>query len=172
MLELQGIRLIRRAAPGEPDARGTEWTVNSLAGQVMLGSVREMRGLGWLGCGPRRFEVCETEDAALLMSIEHGWFGFGRWQVRDAERRRVGTVIGNHLLDDQGSRLATIRQENAGASVIRDRQGRGLARLEIEADGAQTLRFADDLEANPFLRMVLLAGAIVTLRVTTPSPGA
>jgi len=171
MLELQGMRLVRRAAPGEPDARGTEWTVNSLDDQVMLGLVREMRGLGWLECGLRRFEVCETEDAALLMSIEHGWFSLGRWQVRDAERRRVGTVIGNHLLDDQRSGFATIRQENAGASVIRDRQGRELARLESEVNGAQTLRFADDLEANPFLRMVLLAGAVVTLRETISSSG-
>src|SRR5262245_30150067 len=166
MLEQAGLRLtpwIRAALP-DPDVCCPVRMVHGLD-DALLGFVRETRGPAWLGCGPRRLDVCETEDAALLMSIEHGWFGFGKWRVLDAEESRVGGVVGNHLLDEQGSRFATLRPDAAAVSIIRDRQNRALARLETDATGNQILNFAENLEVNPFLRMVLLACAIVTLRV-------
>lgn len=163
MLEQQALRVTpwTCAAPAAPLGSGPMRMVRALDGDAMLGLVRQVRGPSWLGCGPRRLDICETEDAALLMSIEHGWFGFGRWQVLDAERCRVGSVMGDHLLDEQGGRFATISQESVGASVIRKREGTVLARLETALDGAQTMRFADDLQANPFLRMMLLAACVL-----------
>ena len=110
---------------------------------------------------PRELEVCETEDAALLMALEQGWFGFGRWQVIDAEGCCVGRVIGSHLLDEQGARFASIWHESAALQSIRGKNGNTFARLETADDGAALVRFADDLGANPFLRMLLLGACIL-----------
>ncbi len=175
MLELQALRLLpwSRVTPagkkpgfseetGFLNAPGTVRFFHAVEANAALGFVRVVRGPAWLGCGPHRLDVCETEDAALLLSIEHGWFGFGHWQVLDAERCRVGAVVGRHLLDEQGGCFATLWHEGAAASAIRDRHGKTLARLEPAADGTETLRFADDLATNPFLRMVLLAACILS----------
>ena len=75
--------------------------------------------------------MCETEDAALLMALEQGWFGFGRWQVIDAEGCCVGRVIGSHLLDEQGARFASIWHESAALQSIRGKNGKAINRAEI-----------------------------------------
>ena len=38
---------------------------------------------------------------------------------------------------------------------------RTLAEFDVKPEGTTVLRFAADLEANPFLRMLLLAGVLV-----------
>ena len=164
MLELQALRLMPWTldASTELAVAGPVRWLRAADGDALVGFVRAVRGPAWLGCGPRRLDVCETDDASLLMSLEHGWFRFGHWQVMDAERHRVGAVVGRHLLDEQGGRMATLRQEGAAASAIRDRQGRVLAQLETAATGESLLRFAEDLAMNPFLRMVLLAACILS----------
>ena len=126
-----------------------------------LGSVRLVRGSTWLGCGPRRLEVCETEDAALLMTLEHGWFGFGNWQVLDAERRRVGALVGAHVLEDQGSRFATVWHDGETRLTVRRTNGAVCAHIESRSDGTTLVRFPEDVPANPFLRMVLLGTCIL-----------
>jgi hypothetical protein len=126
-----------------------------------LGCVRMLRGTTWLGCGPRRLEVCETEDAALLMTLEHGWFGFGNWQVLDAERWRAGGVVGPHLLDEQGSRFATMWHDGPTSRTVRRTNGTICLHVETQSDRTTLLRFPDDLPANPFLRMVLLGACIL-----------
>ena len=140
------------------------WVRRLDAGEALapLGFVRVVRGPSWLGCGPRRLDVCETEDAALLMSIEQGWFGFGHWRVIDAERCRVGAVVGRHLLDEQDGRFATFWHEGSTSGAIRGLKGRVYAELQTVADGAALIRFAFDLDTNPFLRMVLLAACILS----------
>ncbi|MCI0684562.1 MAG: hypothetical protein L0Y71_20815 [Gemmataceae bacterium] len=128
---------------------------------VPLGCVRWLHGPSWLGCGPRRLDVCETEDAALLMTVEHGWFGFGNWRVFDAERSRVGGVVGAYLLDEQGMRFATIWHDGAAARTIRKNSGAVCARIEAPQGDMTVMRFADDVPMNPFTRMVLLGACIV-----------
>jgi hypothetical protein len=126
-----------------------------------LGCVRKIPKLSIFNIAPIRLEVCETEDAALLMSLEQGWFSFGRWCVLDAERLQVGSVVGPHLLDEQGSYFAAVSNESAAAKRVHRKDGAVLSRLEIAKDGALIVRFAADLEANPFLRMVLLGACIL-----------
>ena len=167
MLELQALRLMPWTSVRPVDvaawpAPGRVRLVRAQETDAVLGFVHAVREPAWLGCGPGRLEVCETLDASLLMSIEHGWFAFGHWQVMDAERCRVGGIVGRHLLDEQGGRFATLLQEGAAVSAIRDRLGKVLARLETAADGGALLRFAEDLGTNPFLRMLLLAACILS----------
>jgi len=126
-----------------------------------LGCVRKLPSLSIFNLGPNRLEVCETEDAALLMSLEQGWFGFGRWRVLDAEGLQVGSVIGPHLLDEQGSYFAAVLNESAAAKRIRRKDDAVLSQLEMTKEGSLIVRFAADLEANPFLRMVLLGACIL-----------
>jgi hypothetical protein len=127
---------------------------------ALLGFVHWTCGPSWAGVRPERLEISETEDAALLMALEHGWFAWGQWRVVDAVNLHVGTVVGAHLLDDQGFRFATLWQEADGVRSIRASAGERYARIELTADGAHVLRFTEHGDVNPFLRMMLL-GAVV-----------
>lgn len=163
MLEQNELRLLAWIwRPCEPSAPMSGWLrgVQTPAGGA-LGCVQLARGAAWLGCGPRRLDVCETEDAALLMTLEHGWFGFGNWQVLDAERCRVGGVVGAYLLDEQGSRFAALWHDGAAVRTVRRTNGTICVRMESESDGTTRLHFPEDLPANPFLRMVLLGACIL-----------
>src|SRR5262245_54242962 len=126
-----------------------------------LGCVRKLPSLSIFNLGPSRLDVCETEDAALLMLLEQGWFSFGRWRVLDAEGLQVGSVIGPHLLDEQGSYFAAVSSKSPTAKGIRRKDDAVLSQLEIAKDGTLIVHFAADLEANPFLRMVLLGACIL-----------
>lgn len=164
MLEQNELRLlpwIWRPFDSTAPTHGWLRVIQASDGGVDLGSVRLVRGSSWLGFGPRRLDVCETEDAALLMTLEQGWFGFGNWQVLDAERSRVGGVVGPYVLDDQGSRFAAIWSDGPTSSTVRRTNGTICARIETQTDGTMRLRFPEDLPANPFLRMVLLGACIL-----------
>lgn len=169
MLECQALTLStwQWATPAKlPILPTAGWVcfVHSVDPGALLGFARVVRGATGLGLLPRRIDVCETEDASLLLSLEHGWFRFGHWDIVDAERTRVGGVVGRHLLDDQGLRLATIWNDGPVTRAIRDRGGKALAQLETAAGGAIGLRFANDLDLNPFVRMVLLGAAILSVQ--------
>lgn len=164
MLERQTLRLMpwTWAAPGDGKLPTLDRSRAVLAPEsaAMLGFARLVRGPSWFGCGPQRIDVCETEDASHLLSLEQGWFSFGRWDFYDAERTRIGGMVGRHVLDERGFRSASIWQEGAALHAIRGRGGALLAWIETHGAGTTLLRFADDLDANPFMRMVLLAAAL------------
>lgn len=166
MLEQPALRLLpwtwiepRRAAADELSG----WTrrIDAEKTGAELGYARKLPSLSIFNLGPSCLEVCETEDAALLMSLEQGWFSFGRWRVLDAERSQIGSIVGPHLLDEQGSCFAAVSNESAAARYIRRNDDAILVRLETVDDGALIVRFAEDLEENPFLRMVLLGACIL-----------
>jgi hypothetical protein len=166
MLEQAALRLLpwtwiasRQPVAGEFSG-WARWIQAENAGSL-LGCVRKLRKFSRFNIGPRRLEVCETEDAALLMSLEQIWFSWGRWRVLDAERSHIGSVIGSHLLDEKGACFAAVWQESPVAKSIRRKDGAFLVRLEKTDDGTSIVRFAADLEANPFLRMVLLSACIL-----------
>lgn len=156
----------RRVAQSESSAPGWLRWIDAAAGTDHLGMVRLVRGPSWFGLGPQRLEICETADASLVAALERRWLAFGRWQVFDAEHCRVGGLVGAHVLDEQGSRWATLWQDGPARHTIRGRSGRVFAQLEAMPDGSTHFCPADDLDANPFLRMVLLAACVLQ----TPAP--
>jgi hypothetical protein len=120
-----------------------------------------VRGRSWLGLAPQRLEICESEDASLLATLEHGSLAFGHWHVLDAEQSRVGGIVGAHIIDERGFRLATLWDDGPGRSIIRGRSDRVFTRLETTAGGGTLIRFEENVDVNPFLRMVLLGACVL-----------
>lgn len=108
-----------------------------------------------------RLDVLETEDAALLMTLIRPWGLTRLWNVWDAEDRRVGTIYPPVLLDGEGGRRGCIDATDPAHGKILHPSARVLAEYEHLADGGTVLRFAADLEPNPFLRMLVVGGVIV-----------
>ena len=129
-----------------------------------LGFVRacRLRPFAWLT--PQQLDVCETEDGALLMTLEHSWFGWGRWHVVDAENRGLGAVLGPHLIDADGFRWAAI-ERGVDEDVVRRTSGERCGTFRSD-DTTLELRFAAEL-SNPFLRMLVLGAALAQ----APLPG-
>jgi hypothetical protein len=165
MLEQGLLRLLpwRWSQPGEVAGLNEAAWTRKIAGAEDrdLGFVQWVRGPFWASLGPERLEVRETEDAALLMSLEHGWLALGQWKVMDAEPAQVGTMVGAHLLDEHRFRFATFWHEKEGGRSICSPGGQKYAHIERTADGIDLLRFDDQMAANPFLRMVLLGATIL-----------
>jgi hypothetical protein len=114
-----------------------------------------------------RLEVLETEDAALLMTVERPWGLTDRWDVCDADDRRIGTICPPVLLDNEGGRRAYLDRQDSQCGKVLDPSGRELAGYERRSDRGTFVHFASDLEPNPFLRMLVL-GAVL---VQEPPPG-
>jgi hypothetical protein len=130
-------------------------------GAVPLGQVRAIRLGRWPWLTPQTLEVLETEDASLVLTLRHGWFGFGRWRVTDAEERTLGSILTPHVLDAEGQRFATVVQAATPGKWQLLRGADLCAEMTIAADGSLRLEFASALEENPFLRMMLLGAALV-----------
>ncbi len=105
-------------------------------------------------------EVFETEDQSLLCTLRGPWGPASSWQVRDAEGRSVGTVHRSALLDPFGRCLAVIEPAAEGGARFRSPNGRPRGMLEVAPEGAR-LTFADELDGDPFARMLLLAAALI-----------
>ncbi len=163
MLEASSL-LIHPWQPDGADVRGWSRSIADGATWAILGRVR------WLGPPERswfdwlrgqRLEVVETEDAALLMTVVRPW-GLGRlWDLYDAEERRVGTIAYPVLLDGEGGRRAYVDRQAPTVGRILGPASQPLAEFTRRPDEVTQLRFAADLEANPFLRM-LLVGCVLT----------
>jgi hypothetical protein len=134
------------------------------ATSAALGTIRwvgppEGAWFAWLR--GHRLEVLETEDAALLMTLVRPW-GLSRlWDVCDAEERHVGTVYPPVLMDSEGGRRAYVDATDPTHGKVLDPTARVLAEYERMPERVTLLRFAADLEANPFLRMLIVGGVIV-----------
>jgi hypothetical protein len=109
----------------------------------------------------QRLEVDETEDAALLMTLVRSW-GLSRlWDVYDAEERRIGTIASPVLLDSDGGRRAYLDRADRWHGRMLSPESRVVAEYAQHGHAATHLRFAGDLEANPFLRMLLLGCVLI-----------
>jgi hypothetical protein len=116
--------------------------------------------LAWLG--HRRIQVFESVDESQLMSLTRPW-GLSRgWDVRDAEDRRVGIVAPAAIHDSSGARLATlcVAAEGSGDSAWRADDDRILASWHSMPGQGCFFHFGETVAANPFIRMILLAGAL------------
>ena len=125
-----------------------------------LGTVRTRgRSEGWWLARFRgeRLEVVESEDSALLMTLIKPWVWSRGWEIDDAEERRVGTITGPLLLDAEGGQRGLVDDTGPARGRILGPEGHTLAEYERCPDQATLLQFAEDLEANPFLRMLLVS---------------
>jgi hypothetical protein len=148
--------------PWQLESTGWARRVANGTNGAVLGQAR------WLGLPKRawydwlrgqRIDVLETEDAALLMTVVRSW-GFARtWDLYDAEERRVGAIAAPVLIDSEGGRRAYL-DGHPDRGTFLSPLSRLLAEYEVRSGDGTRLRFAADLEPNPFLRMLLLAGVL------------
>jgi len=160
MLE-QPALLLRPMAPGDAPPRRV-WVVDPVTDDV-LGSARRHEGRSRLArlwwWGRPAIEVRESDDEPLLFTIWPGWGWARRWRVEDAEGTRVGRVVGPFLLDRRDAPLGLLGRE-AGRTSYLDMQGDELAEVEVGDEGIR-LTFLPDGQVSPFVKMLLLAAALV-----------
>src|SRR5262245_12048962 len=138
-------------------------TIRSLTDNVTLGfAVWTYGSGGWHSClaGPA-IQVCETEDASLLMVVRRRFRWSRSWAVYDADNRLVGRVRPHSLVNNRGRRLASVQREAdpaQGRFLGLDR--RELASFQTSSDGSVLLVFGQLRDNNPFSKMIVL-GAIL-----------
>lgn len=104
--------------------------------------------------------VHEGDDAPLLFTV-HGLWGLSpRWEVRDADGNVLGVLCGPLVKDRFGRNLALCERPAGGVGRTRDREGRELMTV-LPTAGGRRVAFAGEAEGNPFLKMLLLAAALV-----------
>jgi hypothetical protein len=114
-----------------------------------------------------RLEVLETEDDSLLFTLVRPWGLLRIWDVYDADDTRVGSFYPPVLLDAEGQRRGYLQAEHGRQGAILGVAGQRLADFEIDTSQSLVVNFAANLDANPFLRMLIL-GSVLTLQ---PPPG-
>jgi hypothetical protein len=159
MLE-HGELVLRPWAPARADGPAAPTRhIRAGRGGAALGFAVRRRAEGWPfwpWARPERFEVFETEDESLLMTVTRGWAD--TWKVRDADERLVGQIRGGFVYDGAAECLAerAASEEGQGRLVSGDETLAEWVRYE---DGVRLL-FADRLEKEPFAKMVLLAAVL------------
>ncbi len=107
-----------------------------------------------------RLELRETDDDSLLIVLKRPWRILRLWDIYDADDQRMGSVYPPSILDEDGVRRAFVDRGLSGRGRIISAEGRVLTELDYGVENELRVKFADDLEENPFLRMLLLASAI------------
>jgi hypothetical protein len=124
---------------------------------------------------PPTLAVHEAEDNSLLFTVHPVWVGGARWLVRDADGGPVGALrqyvldlsLGRArgrgtLLEDPYGRPFALLEHSRGeaAGQFRALDGSELGTLSRGEDGTR-LAFREAPPGNPFVRMLLLAAALV-----------
>lgn len=132
---------VLRAAPDGPAVGLAEWLPAGLFASAVL-------------------EVREYDEAPLLFHARRAWTFRRRYHVLDAEETHVGSVERDALLTGIGRTIAW-RVVTGAQAAYRLLDGLLLATESRHAGGRQ-VRFGTDGEThNPFLRMLVLAAALV-----------
>jgi hypothetical protein len=107
-------------------------------------------------------EVREADDEPLVFTVQRRWLFRRTWQVRDADGNQVGSIRGPDLRGRYGQVLARQQAAQDGFSVqFRSHDRRDLATLvRVAAD--VRLTFAAEVQGDPFVKMVLLAAALLS----------
>jgi hypothetical protein len=131
---------------------------------AVLGFVRRRAGggRGWgVWTAAPVLAVYEAGDEPLLCTLQRFWW-FGRfWELREADGHRVATLHRREIIDRWGRPLAVRESRPGGAVAWAASPGAlALASLTPTADGVR-LRFADGVAGQPFVKMALLAAALV-----------
>jgi hypothetical protein len=104
--------------------------------------------------------VHESDDAPLLFTVHGLWGLAARWEVRDADGNVLGVLCGPLIKDRFGRNLALWERSGGGAGRARDGAGHELVTVLPTPEGTR-VAFAAAAEGNPFLKMLLLAAALV-----------
>jgi hypothetical protein len=154
---------------------GAAWTqpVFAVPGGQRLGFIHHQLGIRWpllRWLSRETLEVFETEDASLLCRVLRPCGLPWRWEVRDADERRVGLVSRRLVLDGIGRRLAVVCWSSGSASGrFFTPQGGQIGAFTRQADGT-CLTFDPSLDNSPFARMALL-GAVLVYELSLPQEG-
>lgn len=164
MLEHASLILRRDAAPpnGEINDLKICWTISEAASGAALGVAGWARGSSrsWNWFGRRILAVHETEDAPLVFTIHRRWGLTSTWEVCDADEQILGRVAGAVVKDRFGRNLALLERPRRGPWRVRDLDGRELMTVQKGSEVVQ-VQFGVAAEGNPFLKMLLLAVALV-----------
>jgi hypothetical protein len=129
-----------------------------------LGFVCRRRRKGpfaWLCWWRRTFlAIHESEDEPLLLTIQPSFGPWKAWLVRDADDHLVGQIWGHRLHDGIKDPLAVLHPGERGAASYRSVGHEDLAVMAREEDGVR-LTFLMEEGSSPFVKMVLLAAALV-----------
>jgi hypothetical protein len=152
MLECQSLRLERFPGTAEP----THWRILESDRQCEMGVARHLPRLHWRQwLSAPTIEVLESEDEALLFTLDRYWGLHPTWLIRDADQRLVGRLRGESAWEADGRFLGQWRQDEHRRWFMA--AGRELAELQFPDSRTVTLTFRDD---NPFTRMILLADVL------------
>ena len=109
----------------------------------------------WRFFGRGVLAVHEHEDEPLLFTIRRAWSLLPRREVRDAEGKTVGSLLGR-LVHDHFGRTVAARQ----GGHFRGPDRRTLAELTATPAGLR-VAFSADIAGEPFVKMLLLAACLV-----------
>jgi hypothetical protein len=139
-------RVLRDAQSGD-EAGVAVWQAGSV-----------MRWLRFLW--PAQLAVHESDDEPLLFTAQKLWTPWPRWTVLDADLRTIGTIRSPWLFDSQRRRVAKMdwRATRRDLRFLAE-AGQELAVLSGEEE--RFLRFHDNVLDEPFLKMLVLAGALL-----------
>jgi hypothetical protein len=131
-------------------------------------------------------EVCESADASLLFTVHRLWALAPRWEVRDAEGRRLGVFDrsdlapvgtasswafgGGHAGERASPASPSFHHGTARALVLQPVPGSFGQEVELpplhqlvtvaEAAGGTAVTFAPGAMDNPFAKMLVLAAVL------------
>jgi len=137
------------------------------AGQVILsrpdgqvvGQARSVRGSWWtetIG----NLTVHEELQEPLVMALQRQWLPWPSWRVLDAENYLVGILVGRQILDTWRKPLAGLHRSGKLSWKILDSAGHALALVGLTDEGLR-LEFCPIVQADPFVKMLLLAVVLV-----------
>jgi hypothetical protein len=165
MLEHGALLLRPCDAPGNgaaSDLRPLRTVCDADTGRLLGVAGWRRAGRSWLRWLYRPvLAVHEADDAPLLFTVHRLWGLAPGWEVQDADGHVLGLLYGPHVKDRFGRNLA-VGKRGPGGRLTRvcGGDGRELMSIAVLAEGSR-LTFAAEVEANPFLKMLLLALALV-----------
>ncbi len=104
--------------------------------------------------------VHESDDAPLVFTVHRLWALSERWEVREADGHAIGLLCGALIKDRYGRNIALWQRPAGGLGRARDGDGQELMSVLTTPEGTR-VAFAAAAERNPFLKMLLLAAALV-----------
>lgn len=166
------------AAPGSQAAVETQPVSSSVrvrcifdaATRTALGVVRSRPRPGWFlvrWLTRQTWDVLETEDESLLLSVVCPWGWVQPWEVYDAEDRLVCSIHKGEIFDSSGqlrARLVRYSQtefehEETGKQQFISADKVELAWLQTVPDGIELI-YTDIVRDDPFAKMALLGAAL------------
>lgn len=115
----------------------------------------------WRWLDRQVWQVLESEDESLLLTLYGPWSFLKPWEVHDAEERLVCTIAARAILDSAGDlRAHWTGPGYSGQYSFRDARDRELAQVHTEPDGLELL-FTVLIQDDPYAKMALLGAALV-----------